>query len=107
MNAANPGVACFLQSDFHGVRKQMETEAMRAAKLEQRLEVLTKGYVSREAALRRSIEATWETLQAAQQVPCPLSHGTAVGPLNTTMPLMPRLRGHKVSDAEASGVLAA
>ena len=52
----------------------METEAMRAAKLEQRLEVLTKGYVTREAALRRSIEATWETLQAALQVPFFLRH---------------------------------
>ena len=59
---------------------------MRAAKLEQRLEVLTKGYVTREAALRRSIESTWETLQAAQQVICSLSHGAAVGPLHTIMP---------------------
>lgn len=55
---------------------------MRAAKLEQRLEVLTKGYVTREAALRRSIETTWETLQAAQQVPCSLNHNAALGPLN-------------------------
>jgi hypothetical protein len=46
----------------------MSKEAMRAAKLEQRLAVLTKGYMTREAALRKSIEASWEALQAAQQV---------------------------------------
>lgn len=61
-------VACRLQSEFHGVRSEMEKEAMRAAKLEQRLAVLTKGYVMREAALRKSIETSWQTLQASQQV---------------------------------------
>ena len=60
--------ACCLQSDFHGVRGEMEKEAMRAAKLDQRLAVLTKGYVTREAALRKGIETAWQALQAAQQV---------------------------------------
>lgn len=67
--------SCCLQSEFHGVRAEMEKEAMRAAKLDQRLAVLTKGYVTREAALRKGIEFAWQALQAAQQVrACPASH---------------------------------
>ena len=73
----------------------METEAMRAAKLEQRLEVLTKGYVTREAALRRGIEAIWETLQAAQQVPCSLSHRAAGGPIRFDSACLPWLWRHE------------
>ena len=46
----------------------MEKEAMRAAKLDQRLAVLTKGYVTREAAHCRGIETAWQALQAAEQV---------------------------------------
>ncbi len=51
----------------------MGKEAMRAAKLEQRLAVLTKGYVSRESVLRKGIETAWQSLQAAQQVCVPAS----------------------------------
>ena len=57
-----------MQKDFGNVRDEMSKEAMRAAKLEQRLAVLTKGYMTREAALRKSIETSWEALQAVQQV---------------------------------------
>ena len=60
-----------LQGDFHGVRGEMEKEAMRAAKLDQRLAVITKGYVTRDAALRKGIENAWQALQAAQQVCIP------------------------------------
>lgn len=41
---------------------------MRAAKLESRLAVLTKGYVTREAALRKEIEVSWQAVQTANQV---------------------------------------
>ena len=76
--------ACCLQSDFHGVRAEMEKEAMRAAKLDQRLAVLTKGYVTREAALRKGIDIAWQALQAAQQVCAPF------GPhLSCLLPLAP------------------
>ncbi len=57
-----------MQKYFSNVRNEMSKEAMRAAKLEQRLAVLTKGYMTREAGLRKSIENSWETLQAAEQV---------------------------------------
>ena len=50
------------------MRSEMEKEAMRAAKLEQRLAVLTKGYVIREGALRKDIEGTWQAIQTAEQV---------------------------------------
>ena len=76
---------CCAQGDFHGVRAEMEKEAMRAAKLDQRLAVLTKGYVSREAALHRGIETAWHALQAAQQVCALLQHTlTALAPLSVT-----------------------
>ena len=61
----------------------MEKEAMRAAKLDQRLAVITKGYVTRDAALRKGIETAWQALQAAQQVCaslCVTSHLLATSP---------------------------
>lgn len=57
-----------MQKDFEGVRAEMEKEAIRAAKLEQRVGVLTKGYVTREAALRKDIESLWDAAQSAEQV---------------------------------------
>ena len=60
----------------------MEKEAMRAAKLDQRLAVITKGYVTRDAALRKGIETAWQALQAAQQVCAPsASHLICLLPL--------------------------
>ncbi len=58
----------WVQGEHEAVRSEMEKEAMRAAKLEQRLAVLTKGYVMREAALRNDIEGTWQAIQTAEQV---------------------------------------
>lgn len=46
----------------------MEKEAMRAAKLESRLTVLTKGYITREAVVRKDMETTWQSVQTAEQV---------------------------------------
>ena len=46
----------------------MEKEAVRAKKLEDRLRVVTKGYVAREEALRADIAALWEAAQTTQQV---------------------------------------
>ena len=60
-----------VQSEFEGVRKEMEKEAVRASKLEQRLGVVTKGYVQREAALRAGIAAAWDAAEAAEQVRLP------------------------------------
>ena len=66
---AVPDLACWraAQAEFEGVRREMEKEAVRAAKLEQRLGVLTKGYTAREAALRADIAAAWDAAQAAEQ----------------------------------------
>jgi hypothetical protein len=59
------------QAEFEGVRREMEKEAVRAAKLEQRLSVLTKGYATREAGLRADIGAAWDAAQAAEQARMP------------------------------------
>jgi hypothetical protein len=45
----------------------MEKEAVRAARLEQRLGLLTGGYAGREAKLRAGIDAAWAAERAAQQ----------------------------------------
>jgi pre-mRNA-splicing factor CDC5/CEF1 len=57
-----------VQKEFEGVRAEMEKEAIRAAKLEQRMGVLTKGYVTREAALRKELESLWAATQDAERV---------------------------------------
>ena len=56
------------QAEFESVRREMEKEAVRAKRLEDRLRVVTKGYVSREEALRADIAALWEAAQTAEQV---------------------------------------
>jgi len=61
-------VADLVQGEHEAVRSEMEKEAMRAAKLESRLAVLTKGYVTREAALRKEVEDSWQAVQTADQV---------------------------------------
>ena len=62
---------CDAQGEFEGVRREMEKEAVRASKLEGRVAVLTRGYATREAALRSDIAALWDAAQAAEQVlPC-------------------------------------
>ena len=58
-----------MQGEHEAVRSEMEKEAMRAAKLESRLAVLTKGYVTREAVLRKDMETSWQAVQTAEQVP--------------------------------------
>jgi hypothetical protein len=47
---------------------QGEHEAVRS-ELESRLAVLTKGYVTREAVLRKDMETSWQAVQTAEQVP--------------------------------------
>ncbi|KAK9842456.1 hypothetical protein WJX81_000971 [Elliptochloris bilobata] len=56
-----------VQGEYNAARTEMEKEAMRAAKLEQRLAVLTGGYAAREANLRAGIEQAWTAERAAQQ----------------------------------------
>ncbi|BDA46189.1 Cell division cycle 5-like protein [Coccomyxa sp. Obi] len=67
ISATNSDRLASMQGEHEAVRSEMEKEAMRAAKLEQRLAVLTKGYVMREAALRKDIEGTWQAVQTAEQ----------------------------------------
>ena len=57
-----------VQAEYSAARAEMEKEAVRAAKLEQRLNVLTGGYAAREANLRAGIEEAWAAERATQQV---------------------------------------
>ena len=59
-----------VQAEYGAARAEMEKEAVRAAKLEQRLNVLTGGYAAREASLRAGIEEAWAAERAAQQARC-------------------------------------
>lgn len=54
-----------LQAEFDGVRKEMEKEAKRAAKLEQKVGIVTGGLVSRQDKLRKEAEEAWQKLREA------------------------------------------
>lgn len=54
-----------LQADFESLRKEMEREAKRAAKLEQKVNVVTGGLVSRQQKLAVEAEAATKELAAA------------------------------------------
>ena len=62
-----------MQSDFDAVRAEMDKEALRGAKLEQRVGMLTGGYIVREKKLNAQLDTLWQTLQTSQQARhCPL-----------------------------------
>ncbi|KAL4447677.1 hypothetical protein ABPG75_004896 [Micractinium tetrahymenae] len=54
-----------LQLEFEAVRKEMEKEAKRAGKLEQRVGVVTGGLAGRQDKLRGEAEEAWQALRAA------------------------------------------
>jgi pre-mRNA-splicing factor CDC5/CEF1 len=58
--------AAALQADFERVRKEMEREAKRAAKLEQKVGVVTGGLVTRQQRLSGEVEGTLNELVAAE-----------------------------------------
>jgi pre-mRNA-splicing factor CDC5/CEF1 len=58
--------AAALQADFEGVRKEMEREAKRAAKLEQKVGVVTGGLTTRQQRLSGEVEGTMKELVAAE-----------------------------------------
>ncbi len=53
------------QLEFEGVRKEMEKEAKRAAKLEQRVGIVAGGLAARQDKLRGEAEEAWQALRAA------------------------------------------
>ena len=63
--------AAALQSEFEGVRKEMEREAKRAAKLEQKVGVVNGGLAQRQQRLATEIEAaTKEVVAAGIELQC-------------------------------------
>jgi pre-mRNA-splicing factor CDC5/CEF1 len=58
--------AAALQADFEGVRKEMEREAKRAAKLEQKVGVVTGGLTTRQQRLGGEVEGALKELLAAE-----------------------------------------
>lgn len=58
-------LSSILQADFEGVRREMEREAKRAAKLEQKAGILTGGLVARQEKLSREADEAWRTLQSS------------------------------------------
>jgi len=66
-SATNSDRLAAIQGEYEAARKEMEKEAVRAARLEQRLGLLTGGYAGREAKLRAGIDAAWAAERAAQQ----------------------------------------
>ncbi|KAH7615691.1 hypothetical protein Ndes2526B_g09533 [Nannochloris sp. 'desiccata'] len=58
--------AAALQADFEGVRKEMEREAKRAAKLEQKVGVVSGGLMTRQQRLSGEVEGTMKELVAAE-----------------------------------------
>jgi pre-mRNA-splicing factor CDC5/CEF1 len=61
-----PDRAAALQADFEGVRKDMEREAKRAAKLEQKVGVVTGGLTTRQQQLSGEVEGAMKELVAAE-----------------------------------------
>eukprot|EP00887_Chlorella_sp_A99_P003055 scaffold9.g3055.t1 len=55
-----------LVAEFEGVRKEMEKEAKRAAKLEQKVAVVTGGLAARQEKLRAEAEEAWQALASAR-----------------------------------------
>ena len=60
-----PPVCCVLQLEFEAVRREMEKEAKRAGKLEQRVALVTGGLAGRQEKLRGEAEEAWAELRAA------------------------------------------
>lgn len=59
-----------MQSEHEAVLKEMTKEAERAAKLEKKLEIITHGYVTREKALKASIQSAWSSLDVSCSPTC-------------------------------------
>jgi pre-mRNA-splicing factor CDC5/CEF1 len=55
-----------LQAEFEAARSEMEREARRAARLEEKVTVLVAGLQNRDTDLRKRIARAWEALQAVQ-----------------------------------------
>ena len=64
-SATNADRVASVQAEFEGVRREMEKEAKRAAKLEARVGVVTGGLVERQDKLRGEAEEAWGALRAA------------------------------------------
>ena len=54
-----------MQAEFEGVRREMEREAKRAAKLEQKAAILTGGLAGRQDKLKGEAEEAFRALQGA------------------------------------------
>jgi pre-mRNA-splicing factor CDC5/CEF1 len=59
-------VILYEQAEFDAARSEMEREARRAARLEEKVNVLVAGLQNRDTDLRKRISRAWEALQAVQ-----------------------------------------